>query len=88
VFGLPAIADAAADLARRRDPAQAMQRLRALPGLVERRGACAHPDGVARLVRSTLAAFPDEIERHLRGRCSATDHAPLLPIPTTAKEWR
>jgi NADH:ubiquinone oxidoreductase subunit F (NADH-binding) len=88
VFGLPAIADAAADLARRRDPAQAMQRLGALPGLVERRGACAHPDGVARLVRSTLAAFPDEIERHLRGNCSATDHAPVLPIPATAKEWR
>jgi NADH:ubiquinone oxidoreductase subunit F (NADH-binding) len=88
VFGLPAIADAASDLARRRDPAQALQRLRALPGLVERRGACAHPDGVARLIRSTLAAFPDEIDRHLRGACSATDHAPVLPIPTTTKDWR
>jgi NADH:ubiquinone oxidoreductase subunit F (NADH-binding) len=88
VFGLPAIADAAARLAHRRDPAQAMRRLRALPGLVERRGACAHPDGVARLIRSTLAAFPDEIELHLRGTCSATDDTPVLPIPPLNEDWR
>ncbi len=88
VFGLPAIADAAASLAHHHDPGPAVRRLEALPGLVERRGACAHPDGVARLIRSMLAAFPDEIDRHLRGACSAADDTPVLPIPDTSEEWR
>ena len=36
------------------------------------RGACAHPDGTVRLVRSLLAAFPDEVDRHGAGHCSST----------------
>jgi NADH:ubiquinone oxidoreductase subunit F (NADH-binding) len=53
-------------------------------GLVERRGACHHPDGSMRLVRSALTVFEDELRRHERGSCVAwTDdrYRPFLPLP-------
>lgn len=46
-------------------------RARQLADLVERRGACHHPDGSARFARSSLAVFGDEIARHQRGECVA-----------------
>ncbi|HUY65458.1 MAG TPA: NADH-ubiquinone oxidoreductase-F iron-sulfur binding region domain-containing protein [Acidimicrobiales bacterium] len=54
-----------------------------LCGLVEGRGACRHPDGVARFVRTALDVFADHAAEHMRrGPCPYT--APLLPIPTGA----
>jgi hypothetical protein len=35
-------------------------------------------------VRSALRTFAAEVDRHSRGRCSATSTAPFLPIPTAA----
>ncbi|MFI9388765.1 NADH-ubiquinone oxidoreductase-F iron-sulfur binding region domain-containing protein [Kutzneria sp. NPDC052558] len=51
-FGLPALAEA---MTRRQWP-----QVRRLVELVDGRGACHHPDGTARLVRSALAAFGEE----------------------------
>lgn len=66
--GLPALADALSRLARGE---RTRGRVEQLCGLVDRRGACAHPDGTARFVRSTFATFPDELAAHERGRCLA-----------------
>ncbi|WP_370249473.1 NADH-ubiquinone oxidoreductase-F iron-sulfur binding region domain-containing protein [Nocardioides sp.] len=70
--GLPALATAVADLAAGRPGARA--EVARLCGLVEGRGACAHPDGTSRLVASLLQAFPEEVARHEAGRCGARQH--------------
>jgi NADH:ubiquinone oxidoreductase subunit F (NADH-binding) len=70
LHGLPALARTMTELAEgaHRDLPERAARLAAL---VERRGACRHPDGAARFARSSLAVFGDEIARHLRGACVA-----------------
>ena len=88
VFGLRALADAAVALAGGRGAIDALKQMHELPSEIEKRGACAHPDGAARLVRSALAAFPHEVSLHLQGRCSATHGAPLLPVPSPSGGWR
>jgi NADH:ubiquinone oxidoreductase subunit F (NADH-binding) len=51
-----------------------------LCSLVEGRGACAHPDGVARFVRTALDVFGDHAALHVsRGPCQTT--RPFLPLP-------
>ncbi|MCU0264534.1 MAG: proton-conducting membrane transporter [Actinomycetia bacterium] len=85
--GLPALAGACRALAAgpASDAAAAPGLLHRWAGMVEGRGACHHPDGVAGLVRSLLAAFPDEVARHAAGRpCPAaavTATRSVLPLP-------
>jgi NADH:ubiquinone oxidoreductase subunit F (NADH-binding) len=55
-------------------------------GQVDGRGACRHPDGAVRLVRSALEEFTDEIELHQRGLCSG--RARVLPVPAGGKRRR
>ena len=88
VLGLRALAGASVALAGGRGAAAALREMRDLPGEIAGRGACAHPDGAARLALSALAAFPYEVDLHLRGRCSAPGAPPLLPIPAPGEGWR
>ena len=66
VRGLPTLARLVADLALGRGEVGEVRRVAAL---VDGRGACAHPDGTARLVRSMLAAYGAEVGQHAHGRC-------------------
>jgi NADH:ubiquinone oxidoreductase subunit F (NADH-binding) len=85
MFGLPAIADDLSALVRGHARAADLERLRSRCGLVDGRGACRHPDGVARLVRSALDIFSDDLSRHLDGgHCAGCDQAAVLTVPGTA----
>jgi len=79
-FGLPAIAEQLELLAKgmpvRYDD------LTRWVGEIEGRGACGHPDGVARHIRSALDVFGHEVSEHLAGRCSASETRASLAVPT------
>ncbi|MGD0698775.1 MAG: NADH-ubiquinone oxidoreductase-F iron-sulfur binding region domain-containing protein [Trebonia sp.] len=79
--GLPRIAAALTELASGRPRPGTREDLERWSGLVTGRGACHHPDGTARFVRSALRTFAREANRHQRGQCSATNTAPFLPVP-------
>jgi NADH:ubiquinone oxidoreductase subunit F (NADH-binding) len=68
--GLPRLADTLVRLARsERDP-RLVSEVERLAGLVAGRGACHHPDGSVRFVRSALQVFADDIPAHLAGSCT------------------
>lgn len=79
-FGLPALDRAVAELAagtgrhHQQVPGTpaADVRITELAGLLDGRGACAHPSGAVRLVRSLSSAFPDEVAAHRRGGCTVS----------------
>jgi NADH:ubiquinone oxidoreductase subunit F (NADH-binding) len=81
--GLPRIATALATLAGPRPDPGVLGDLDRWTALVVRRGACHHPDGTVRFVRSALQVFRGEIRRHEQGRCSATTARPFLPLELT-----
>ena len=67
-YGLPAIADDLALLARGREGGDTLTRLHSRLREVDGRGACRHPDGAVSLVRSALTVFAPDIAAHGRGR--------------------
>jgi NADH:ubiquinone oxidoreductase subunit F (NADH-binding) len=79
--GLPRIATALAELAGLQPRRQTRADVERWAGLVARRGACSHPDGTVRFVRSALQVFKPELARHERGRCTAANRRPFLPLP-------
>jgi NADH:ubiquinone oxidoreductase subunit F (NADH-binding) len=89
--GLPRMAAALAELAGRGHRGQVRADLERWSGLVTGRGACNHPDGTVRFVRSALTVFAPEISLHGRGQCSATNRTPFLPLPDgmplTEDDW-
>ena len=74
VFGLPALALDLEQLAVGSAEVDLVERIWARADVIEGRGACRHPDGVVRLVRSALGVFADDVLRHAQG----------LPCPGSA----
>ncbi|MBT0567331.1 NADH-ubiquinone oxidoreductase-F iron-sulfur binding region domain-containing protein [Williamsia sp. CHRR-6] len=68
MFGLPSLARSTAELLAHGGLDRAAH-VRRLADTVDGRGACAHPDGTAAMVRSALAVFADDIDAHGRGYC-------------------
>jgi NADH:ubiquinone oxidoreductase subunit F (NADH-binding) len=82
VFGLPALADALADLAYHGGRGRVLRQISALIPLVERRGACKHPDGATQLIRSALRVAAQDARQHDNaGPCQGIVREPLLPLP-------
>lgn len=68
MFGLPALAGDWATYGRT-PTADRFQRLHVRLDLLQRRGACAHPDGVSRFARSALATLEPEFAAHANHSC-------------------
>ena len=63
----------------------AAQRVQRVAALVQRRGACGHPDGAVRMVLSALEVFAADFADHARnGACDACSRGPELPLPERA----
>ena len=86
--GLPAIADALQALARGdhrgRWEAQIKRWMEMMPG----RGACHHPDGTVRMIRSALKVFADDISAHQKRRSCGLPAAPVPVPPSPGRSWR
>jgi NADH:ubiquinone oxidoreductase subunit F (NADH-binding) len=76
VFGLRAIADATARLARGTAHDDDLRRISGWSQTLAGRGACRHPDGAVGLLRSALHIFDDDFTAHQRRRgCVAGQRA-------------
>jgi NADH:ubiquinone oxidoreductase subunit F (NADH-binding) len=88
VFGLPAIADAVEAIASGTGDRGDLYRLRRWCDQVEGRGACHHPDGAARMIRSALQVFETDVERHLGGDICGFAHGGFPHVPKHHRGWR
>jgi NADH:ubiquinone oxidoreductase subunit F (NADH-binding) len=80
--GLAAISGALSELGEGVARPSAYRDLERWAGLVTGRGACSHPDGVARFVTGALRVFAEEFDDHARhGICDACDRHPVLYTP-------
>jgi NADH:ubiquinone oxidoreductase subunit F (NADH-binding) len=82
IFGLQALADLLGRFASGRTEPGDVDRLKRWTTLVRGRGACHHPDGVARMIVSAARVFGRELADHARrGPCAACAAAPTLRTP-------
>ncbi len=85
LYGLHAIARDLVGLAHGDGDRSVMARLRVRLDMVDGRGACRHPDGVARMVRSALEVFSTDFTEHARHRpCASWNRKPVLPVPRSS----
>jgi NADH:ubiquinone oxidoreductase subunit F (NADH-binding) len=86
VHGLDALASTFEQVCAGVAPKHAAARVEQLAALVNRRGACAHPDGTARFAMSAVEVFSEELADHARhGACDACAHPSELPLPTYSR---
>jgi NADH:ubiquinone oxidoreductase subunit F (NADH-binding) len=82
VHGLRAVSDAMTAIAEGHQSQAVAQRTLHWSKQIVGRGACRHPDGATRFVRSALRVFADEVTRHeRRGPCSVHPRSAVLPLP-------
>lgn len=81
-FGLPALAADLANLRVGHDGAESLTRIEERCGVIEGRGACRHPDGVIRMIRTALRVFADDAVAHANGQpCAAARTSSVAYIP-------
>lgn len=86
LHGLDALADTLGQVAAGAADRDFARRTEQLVGLVQRRGACSHPDGTARFVMSALEVFASELADHAQhGTCEACLRPAELPLPVRAR---
>lgn len=86
VHGLNAIASAVEELQGGTAATGTEQRIARWASMVQRRGACAHPDGAVRFVSSALNVFAEEFAEHARqGPCPACARPSQLPLPSNPR---
>ena len=79
-IGLPRLAQLLDQLANGKTDNSSLREIRRLVTLVDGRGACRHPDGTARMIRSALDVFAEDIEHHRHRRCEAAMSAATVGI--------
>ncbi|HLM87338.1 MAG TPA: NADH-ubiquinone oxidoreductase-F iron-sulfur binding region domain-containing protein [Solirubrobacteraceae bacterium] len=86
VHGLDAIATSLQEVAGGVVHSNVRERIESLAALVRGRGACAHPDGTARMVLSALDTFAVELSDHAKhGPCDRCGRPPELPLGAPAR---
>ncbi len=87
INGLGAIATALQELTSKGDRFATYGQIRRWSDLVSKRGACAHPDGVARFVTTALDVFTAEFDDHARhGACERCAVSSALPTPRRRRD--
>jgi NADH:ubiquinone oxidoreductase subunit F (NADH-binding) len=82
-LGLPDLGDALTQLSGRHGRRRDLAAVRRLMPVVEGRGACRHPDGVVRMVRSALDVFSADVASHVAGRgCGGAPAPTTWPLPS------
>ena len=85
LFGLPALAGIVTSLAAGHASRADLRQLDRFASEVAGRGACHHPDGAVRLLRTALATFADDVARHRSGTpCPESAQTPVLPLPVVS----
>ena len=75
--GLPRLASLLDELAFGRATDDVVREIRRTVRLVDGRGSCRHPDGTARMIRSALHTFADDVDLHRHRRCAAAEPSPV-----------